>query len=32
MSSSSAMPTILWWAFKIEPTPSGSLRSFGNGW
>ena len=22
----------LWWAFNTEPTPSGSLRSFGNGW
>ena len=32
MSLSSAMLTILWWAFKIEPTPSGSWWSFGNGW
>jgi hypothetical protein len=26
------MPTILFWVFNTELTPSGSCRSFGTGW
>jgi hypothetical protein len=32
MSLSSAMPMIWWWAFNTGLTPSGSCKSFGNGW